>query len=81
MNKDLHQKRTAESLKIDGTAEVGLTRSRGWSHARRLNRLCYGVDRENVPTYLDRYEFRYNRRDEHPLREALQTGIIQGLLP
>ena len=36
-----------------------------WSYAKRLHRLCHGVDRENFPVYLAEYEFRYNHRDEH----------------
>ena len=35
------------------------------SYAKRLHRLCHGVDRENFPAYLVEYEFRYNHRDEH----------------
>ena len=36
-----------------------------WSYAKRLHRLCHGVDRENFPLYLAEYEFRYNHRAEH----------------
>jgi transposase len=38
-----------------------------WSYAKRLHRLCHGVDRDNFPVYLAEYEFRYNHRDEHLL--------------
>ncbi len=36
-----------------------------WSYAKRLHRLCHGVDRENFPLYLAEYEFRYTHRAEH----------------
>ncbi len=51
-----------------------------WSFAKRLHRLCHGVDRENFPMYLVEYEFRYNHRDEHLpaiLFEALILPQIQ----
>ena len=35
------------------------------SYAKRLHRLCHGVDRDNFPLYLAEYEFRYNHREEH----------------
>ena len=38
-----------------------------WSFAKRLHRLCHGVDRENFPVSLAEYEFRYNHRGDHLL--------------
>ena len=36
-----------------------------WSVAKRLHRLCHGVDREHFPVYLSEYEIRHNHRDDH----------------
>jgi transposase len=50
-----------------------------WSYAKRLHRLCHGVDRENFPLYLAEYEFRYNHRDEHLLTlESLHNRDLPG---
>ncbi len=38
-----------------------------WSYAKRLHRLCHGVDRENFPVDLAEYEFLYNHREDHLL--------------
>ena len=46
-----------------------------WSYAKRLHRLCHGVDRENFPVYLAEYEFRYNHREEH-LPEVLYKALF-----
>lgn len=46
-----------------------------WSFAKRLHRLCHGVDRENFPVYLAEYEFRYNHREEH-LPDVLYKSLI-----
>jgi transposase len=56
-----------------------------WSYAKRLHRLCHGVDRENFPVYLAEYEFRYNHRDDHLLTilfDRLYRPLIEkGRLP
>src|SRR4051794_4892165 len=56
-----------------------------WSYAKRLHRLCHGVDRENFPVYLAEYEFRYNHRDDHLLsilfERLYSSEIIKGRLP
>ena len=56
-----------------------------WSYAKRLHRLCHGVDRENFPAYLAEYEFRYNHRDDHLLTILLdrlyKPELIKGRLP
>ncbi len=46
-----------------------------WSYAKRLHRLCHGVDREDFPVYLAESEFRYNHREEH-LPEILYKALI-----
>ena len=46
-----------------------------WSFAKRLHRLCHGVDRENFPVYLAEYEFRYNHREQH-LPKVLYEALI-----
>jgi transposase len=56
-----------------------------WSYAKRLHRLCHGVDRDNFPVYLAEYEFRYNHRDDHLLTilfDRLYRPLIEkGRLP
>jgi len=56
-----------------------------WSYAKRLHRLCHGVDRENFPAYLAEYEFRYNHRDDHLLTilfdRLYKPELIKGRLP
>ncbi len=56
-----------------------------WSYAKRLHRLCHGVDRENFPVYLAEYEFRYNHRDDHLLTilfdRLYRPQIEKGRLP
>ena len=56
-----------------------------WSDAKRLHRLCHGVDRENFPVYLAEYEFRYNHRDDHLLTilfdRLYSPELIKGRLP
>src|SRR3954453_3083624 len=46
-----------------------------WSYAKRLHRLCHGVERENFPVYLAEYEFRYNHREQH-LPKVLYEALI-----
>ena len=56
-----------------------------WSYAKRLHRLCHGVDRDNFPVYLAEYEFRYNHRDDHLLTilfdRLYRPQIEEGRLP
>jgi transposase len=56
-----------------------------WSFAKRLHRLCHGVDRDNFPVYLAEYEFRYNHRDDHLLTilfdRLYRPQIEEGRLP
>ncbi len=56
-----------------------------WSYAKRLHRLCHGVDREDFPVYLAEYEFRYNHRDDHLLTilfdRLYRPQIEKGRLP
>ncbi len=56
-----------------------------WSYAKRLHRLCHGVDRENFPVYLAEYEFRYNHGEDHLLTilfDRLYRPLIdKGRLP
>ncbi len=68
----------------DGEAHIdGIEGS--WSYAKRLHRLCHGVDRENFPVYLAEYEFRYNHRDDHLLTilfdRLYRPQIEKGRLP
>jgi hypothetical protein len=46
-----------------------------WSYAKGLHRPCHGVDREDFPTYLAEYEFRYNHRDDHLLTILFEAVI------
>jgi transposase len=48
---------------VDGTAHINGVEG-FWSFAKRLHRLCHGVNRDNFPLYLAEYEFRYNHRDD-----------------
>lgn len=48
----------------DGAAHINGIEGFG-SFAKRLHRLCHGVDRENFPVYLAEDEFRYHHRNEH----------------
>ena len=75
--------RFGKHVPIDHRAEFadGAAHSNGiegfWSFAKRLHRLCHGVDRDNFPVYLAEYEFRYNHRDDHllhPVRSTLQAA-------
>lgn len=50
-----------------------------WSYAKRLYRLCHGVDRDHFPLYLQEYEFRYNHRDEHLLTTLFEALILPQL--
>ncbi len=56
-----------------------------WSYAKRLHRLCHGVDRDNFPLYLAEYEYRYNHRDEQLLSilfdRLYKTDPIKNHLP
>ena len=56
-----------------------------WSFAKRLHRLCHGVDRDNFPVYLAEYEFRYNHRGDHLLTilfdRLYRPQIEKGRLP
>jgi transposase len=68
----------------DGEAHInGIEGS--WSYAKRLHRLCHGVDRDNFPVYLAEYEFRYNHRDDHLLGllfdRLCRPEIDKGRLP
>ena len=51
-----------------------------WSFAKRLYRLCHGVDRENFPLYLAEYEFRYNHRHES-LLDILFEAVVRPEIP
>ena len=51
-----------------------------WSYAKRLYRLCHGVDRENFPLHLAEYEFRYNHRHES-LPDNLFEALVRPGIP
>jgi len=52
-----------------------------WSYAKGPHRPCRGVDRENFPTYLAEYEFRYNHRADHlstiPFKALIRPQLIK----
>src|SRR3954463_5784036 len=50
-----------------------------WSYAKRLHRLCHGVDRDNFPTYLVEYDFRDNHRGDHPPTILFEALILPHL--
>ena len=51
-----------------------------WSYAKGLHRPCHGVDRENFPTYLAEYEFRYNHRNDRLITILFEALIRPQLI-
>ena len=51
-----------------------------WSFAKGLHRPCHGVDREDFPTYLAEYEFRYNHRHDHLITILFEATIRPQLI-